>query len=143
MGVGGHRPAPALAGAVERQDRAFQPGAALGPAGRGALRIGVDQDGVLSRKRRLRGEMGCDRGLADTTLGTGHQHCLHALPPHRQNDQRGYTGPGTAATAQPRRLYAAVVYPLQGNRSEEHTSELQSLMRTSYAVFSLKKNKNN
>src|SRR3546814_4475298 len=26
-----------------------------------------------------------------------------------------------------------------GERSEEHTSELQSLMRTSYAVFSLKK----
>src|SRR3546814_2935607 len=28
-------------------------------------------------------------------------------------------------------------------RSEEHTSELQSLMRTSYAVFCLKKKKNN
>src|SRR3546814_4670917 len=28
-----------------------------------------------------------------------------------------------------------------GPRSEEHTSELQSLMRTSYAVFCLKKNK--
>src|SRR3546814_8890478 len=28
-------------------------------------------------------------------------------------------------------------------RSEEHTSELQSLMRTSYAVFGLKKKKNN
>ena len=28
-----------------------------------------------------------------------------------------------------------------GTRSEEHTSELQSLMRTSYAVFSLKKKK--
>src|SRR3546814_10412507 len=28
---------------------------------------------------------------------------------------------------------------LCGNRSEEHTSELQSLMRTSYAVFCLKK----
>src|SRR3546814_17540055 len=27
-----------------------------------------------------------------------------------------------------------------GNRSEEHTSELQSLMRISYAVFCLKKN---
>src|SRR3546814_4978351 len=27
-------------------------------------------------------------------------------------------------------------------RSEEHTSELQSLMRTSYAVFCLKKNTN-
>src|SRR3546814_15563908 len=60
--------------------------------------------------------MGCDRGLADTTLGTGHQHCLHALPPDRRNDPRGYTGPGTAATAQPRRLPAAVVDPLQGNR---------------------------
>src|SRR3546814_7598065 len=30
-----------------------------------------------------------------------------------------------------------------GNRSEEHTSELQSLMRISYAVFCLKKKKNN
>src|SRR3546814_9050960 len=29
------------------------------------------------------------------------------------------------------------------DRSEEHTSELQSLMRTSYAVFCLKKNKTN
>src|SRR3546814_8986240 len=28
------------------------------------------------------------------------------------------------------------------NRSEEHTSELQSLMRISYAVFCLKKNNN-
>src|SRR3546814_9878895 len=30
-----------------------------------------------------------------------------------------------------------------GRRSEEHTSELQSLMRTSYAVFCLKKNNQN
>src|SRR3546814_1293050 len=29
----------------------------------------------------------------------------------------------------------------QQNRSEEHTSELQSLMRSSYAVFCLKKKK--
>src|SRR3546814_1027745 len=32
---------------------------------------------------------------------------------------------------------------LDGKRSEEHTSELQSLMRISYAVFCLKKKKNN
>src|SRR3546814_3834391 len=32
---------------------------------------------------------------------------------------------------------------LRGLRSEEHTSELQSLMRISYAVFCLKKNKHN
>src|SRR3546814_4674650 len=31
----------------------------------------------------------------------------------------------------------------QGLRSEEHTSELQSLMRISYAVFCLKKKKQN
>src|SRR3546814_7910362 len=30
---------------------------------------------------------------------------------------------------------------IQGMRSEEHTSELQSLMRTSYAVFCLKNKK--
>src|SRR3546814_10661506 len=30
----------------------------------------------------------------------------------------------------------------RGDRSEEHTSELQSLMRISYAVFCLKKNNN-
>src|SRR3546814_2004402 len=32
--------------------------------------------------------------------------------------------------------------PTVASRSEEHTSELQSLMRTSYAVFCLKKKKN-
>src|SRR3546814_7134603 len=31
---------------------------------------------------------------------------------------------------------------IEGDRSEEHTSELQSLMRISYAVFCLKKNNN-
>src|SRR3546814_7930470 len=34
-----------------------------------------------------------------------------------------------------------VLEPLQAGRSEEHTSELQSLMRISYAVFCLKKKK--
>src|SRR3546814_7089730 len=33
--------------------------------------------------------------------------------------------------------------PAKSTRSEEHTSELQSLMRISYAVFCLKKKKNN
>src|SRR3546814_4994571 len=35
-----------------------------------------------------------------------------------------------------------VVDHVQRRRSEEHTSELQSLMRISYAVFCLKKNNN-
>src|SRR3546814_3150052 len=37
---------------------------------------------------------------------------------------------------------AARFRKLDGKRSEEHTSELQSLMRISYAVFCLKKKKN-
>src|SRR3546814_9949195 len=35
---------------------------------------------------------------------------------------------------------AAAIMPYRIRRSEEHTSELQSLMRISYAVFCLKKN---
>src|SRR3546814_2609074 len=41
------------------------------------------------------------------------------------------------ATINPRRIVGLIV--LLNERSEEHTSELQSLMRTSYAVFCLKK----
>src|SRR3546814_10704036 len=39
------------------------------------------------------------------------------------------------------RLPTEVLVHREGHRSEEHTSELQSLMRISYAVFCLKKNK--
>src|SRR3546814_8455117 len=38
-------------------------------------------------------------------------------------------------------LYLSTETGPVGERSEEHTSELQSLMRISYAVFCLKKNK--
>src|SRR3546814_2705176 len=47
-------------------------------------------------------------------------------------EEEGRSGSGVAAPT------AAV-----GRRSEEHTSELQSLMRISYAVFCLKKKKQN
>src|SRR3546814_6606653 len=40
------------------------------------------------------------------------------------------------------RLYRSPVEDAEGCRSEEHTSELQSLMRISYAVFCLNKKKN-
>src|SRR3546814_3050944 len=38
-------------------------------------------------------------------------------------------------------FHAATAYDILRMRSEEHTSELQSLMRISYAVFCLKKQK--
>src|SRR3546814_9392614 len=44
-------------------------------------------------------------------------------------------------TAEPRLTFGSAV--LYDGRSEEHTSELQSLMRISYAVFCLKKKKQN
>src|SRR3546814_9592890 len=46
--------------------------------------------------------------------------------------------PPVRAARRPRRSFAA---PDCAPRSEEHTSELQSLMRISYAVFCLKKKK--
>src|SRR3546814_3463164 len=39
------------------------------------------------------------------------------------------------------RQFRAVAGKLHSGRSEEHTSELQSLMRISYAIFCLKKHK--
>src|SRR3546814_1554236 len=47
----------------------------------------------------------------------------------------GMTGNGRGATSTPSAIKA------RASRSEEHTSELQSLMRISYAVFCLKKKK--
>src|SRR3546814_1564640 len=48
------------------------------------------------------------------------------------------------SASQAAQLAAVLPNPLewQAQRSEEHTSELQSLMRISYAVFCLKKKKN-
>src|SRR3546814_3960012 len=60
-------------------------------------------------------------------------------------DQYGLSGRPFALTPDPRFWFEtathrkAMAYP--GYRSEEHTSELQSLMRISYAVFCLKKKK--
>src|SRR3546814_5311608 len=48
---------------------------------------------------------------------------------------------GSAVRPEPGRLYPRQQPDLFSDRSEEHTSELQSLMRISYAVFCLKKKK--
>src|SRR3546814_5478180 len=49
--------------------------------------------------------------------------------------------PCRCSTGGPGRCTSAAGHDRQDTRSEEHTSELQSLMRISYAVFCLKKKK--
>src|SRR3546814_8387842 len=90
-----------------------------------------------------------------TTLFRSQKCCLlcrrRLRPYHRRNTDHGRRHASGVLAA-----CGAIVYlspaplkttsPLRGGqkfaRSEEHTSELQSLMRISYAVFCLKKKKN-
>src|SRR3546814_5284231 len=57
---------------------------------------------------------------------------------YRTDDRISRQGAMTAASTSPARACSMRPRPA---RSEEHTSELQSLMRISYAVFCLKKKK--
>src|SRR3546814_1819882 len=65
--------------------------------------------------------------------------CAHRLIAHgvKPEDRVALVAETGADFAQ---LFFGIVYA--GGKSEEHTSELQSLMRISYAVFCLKKKKN-
>src|SRR3546814_4130948 len=70
------------------------------------------------------------------------------LPDLRHGAGAGNAEPGRRGESGAARLLAPVLVdvaadPDRSGRSEEHTSELQSLMRISYAVFCLKKKKNN
>src|SRR3546814_7641428 len=62
--------------------------------------------------------------------------CAGQLHARRRSVERG-----GAEIFHPRR--AGIGHPAVRRRSEEHTSELQSLMRISYAVFCLKKKTSN
>src|SRR3546814_8045583 len=78
-------------------------------------------------------------------------HCAcidsESLPTGIERSISGHSSMPTACTASNRRASspgwpAAAIQLAESLRSEEHTSELQSLMRNSYAVFCLKKKKN-
>src|SRR3546814_10035825 len=88
-------------------------------------RIGVD--GV--RPQHLARHAGAPLDV----LGMVRQRRIAALVAHLD---RGVEGGGDVAAQPGHRRLGAVL-----DRSEEHTSELQSLMRISYAVFCLKKKK--
>src|SRR3546814_8002860 len=71
--------------------------------------------------------------LIDADIGTGHRPGIGEGSPHHLYHGQAQIG---ATHRKPSFLVADI-----RRRSEEHTSELQSLMRTSYAVFCLKKKK--
>src|SRR3546814_9604454 len=62
-------------------------------------------------------------------------------PAARVCTDRCVASAGRGSGLRPRRLAEKLAAEAAPTRSEEHTSELQSLMRTSYAVFCLKKKK--
>src|SRR3546814_9724411 len=80
-------------------------------------------------------------GFGHGCLGHGHVRIVPRqarAPSIRSSKSRS----GVSATAKPAATPSASASTSRG-RSEEHTSELQSLMRISYAVFCLKKKKKN
>src|SRR3546814_5246615 len=73
----------------------------------------------------------CSSDLRGTEAGPRRSSCAAAAPrTARRAGRRGRRSPAPTSSGSP------------ASRSEEHTSELQSLMRISYAVFCLKKKKN-
>src|SRR3546814_7651984 len=80
-------------------------------------------------------QMGMVHGITDLFDVAGRFAVDHGRRPLRVSHWHLQEGGGFA------RWYDSHPDQAAGNRSEEHTSELQSLMRSSYAVFCLKKKK--
>src|SRR3546814_10605512 len=81
-------------------------------------------------------------GVSRPRLGEVHAGAERRAVPAR--DRQDVTVPGVLQCGAQFRLHGGthgipLLLPVQRDRSEEHTSELQSLMRISYAVFCLKK----
>src|SRR3546814_8859037 len=89
---------------------------------------------LLPRRRRRRARPDLDRlDIVRTGPRTLRRQYRRPIPPvGRTRDQHH-----RALLALQRRQFQSELYRV--GRSEEHTSELQSLMRISYAVFCLKK----
>src|SRR3546814_6050973 len=96
-------------------------------------------------RRALGGKAGVRRDGDEHRAARAHRlfHQLIAAP-RRQQDESGSRVDSSArhrADQLVERVMPPNILAHQLDRSEEHTSELQSLMRISYAVFCLKKQK--
>src|SRR3546814_3824070 len=81
-------------------------------------------------------------GAADCRVASGPDRRTLGGPPYRPQRRRPRSSRRVGATSGGDRAHRLLssIHARRG-RSEEHTSELQSLMRISYAVFCLKKKK--
>src|SRR3546814_6282000 len=111
------------------------------------FRLGIKGGDVANDFRMLvggAGDMHFDVGIGDRHLHGDRQRMQNLM--RLRNIREAYphqcAGPGilSGVVARKRRTKKICV-PSITIRSEEHTSELQSLMRISYAVFCLKKKK--
>src|SRR3546814_4921164 len=99
---------------------------------------------ILNMSRRTGSGMRPRSALRDRGAGHGFRSLRDAVPDTRVMVAplaRPHGGSKRQDIARMRKLHPCI--GVRARRSEEHTSELQSLMRISYAVFCLKKKKNN
>src|SRR3546814_4408537 len=89
----------------------------------------------LGRRRRRR----CQIGPSCRSLSVS--PTILAAAQYRRTNHLVSTANGPAGEISPQAAIALTPAAGRANRSEEHTSELQSLMRISYAVFCLQKKK--
>src|SRR3546814_10631673 len=73
-------------------------------------------------------------------LHTVYERAKHGFNTRFEHASAGYAG-SVAKVVERKWLFLGIYALALALRSEEHTSELQSLMRISYAVFCLKKKK--
>src|SRR3546814_5537223 len=114
-----------------------------GEAGRGCPRFGLIRKAPLpnpplpsqGRGQELAAEAAPTRAPGVSSGGSEQIATRHRTFQRQQE----LLGRQSAAEAGQRAVGAD--HTMAGNRSEEHTSELQSLMRSSYAVFCLQKKK--
>src|SRR3546814_10314171 len=121
---------------------------AIDRAASATFRNGVRPSGILSTKDSLTAEQ---RGVAENLLQEKFAGSLHAGRPmlldRDMQWQQLTINPEDAQMLESRAFSVEEICrffgvpPFMVGRSEEHTSELQSLMRISYAVFCLKKKK--
>src|SRR3546814_4855065 len=105
-------------------------------------RAGVDLRRIGDACRQRPGQLGVERGLrAGRAVGRADDRRCDLRQPQRRRQL-----PAEIETGERGQFGVVAAVDESGlaerRRSEEHTSELQSLMRISYAVFCLKKKKN-